>query len=155
MVHDDRRVTFGVDGAGDAQPVGEPGVDPGAGGGQLRPQGRVDAGLDEDRVPGQGQCPLRAGRVLREHGQRPGQLLRRDGAHPRRDVLPVGALPGGEPLHDRVEQGIPGTEVVGGRAGRQPGGSVHGAMGERMDTALAEHVDRGIEQVITPVHHAA
>ena len=75
MVHDDRRVTFGADGAGDAQPVGEPGADPGAGGGELRPQGWVNAGLDEDRVPGQGQRPLRARRVLRELGQRAGPAL--------------------------------------------------------------------------------
>ena len=64
---------------------------------------------------------------------------------------PVGALTGGEPLHHRAEQGIPGAEVVGGVLWRQSRGHVDGAMGQRVDARFAEYADRSIEQVVTPL----
>ncbi len=63
-------------------------------------------------------------------------------------IIPVGPLPLGEALHDRVEQRIPGAEAIRRRADRHASGRVDRAMRHGAHALLPEQGDRRIKQLL-------
>ena len=108
-------------------------------------------GLDQDRVPRQGQDPAVAGGVPGEPGDDTAELGGSRRAHLGGDVVEVAALQYRDPVGDRIEQRFPGRKVVRCRAGRHARLGIDRPVRKRPRPALAEHPDRRVQQRLPAV----